>query len=135
MASLRQYKAAEKALVQQRALVGELQRLVHDIERCEKTIDGLRTELVAVNEQHKDRKTTRDDIAYLEALLKCAHRKLAWEKQMGSLKKRTPELLEQFKAVVNDPDTPPSDEMRAAMLQSLQSVQAAMERLEKVKVE
>ena len=135
MDSLNLYKAAEKSLAQQKELVGELQTLVRDIERCEKTISDVRSELEVVNTQHKERKTTREDIAYLEALLKCAHKKLAWEKQMASLKKRTPDLLERFKAIVNDEATPPSDEMRAAMLQSLQSVQAAMERLEQVKVE
>jgi hypothetical protein len=135
MSSLKQYKAAEKSLAQQRELVGELQVLVNDIERCEKTISDLKTELEAVNEQHKERKTTREDIAYLEALLKCAHKKLAWEKQMASLKKRTPTLLQRLAALVNDAVAPPTDEMRAAMLQSLQAVQAAMERLEKVKIE
>jgi hypothetical protein len=135
MSSLKQYKAAEKSLAQQKELVGELQVLVTDIERCEKTISDLRSELEIVNQQHQERKTTRDDIAYLEALLKCAHKKLAWEKQMGSLKKRTPTLLQRLSALVSDTEAPPSDEMRAAMLQSLQLVQAAMERLEKVKVE
>jgi len=134
MASIKQYKAAEKSLAQQQELVAELQTLVRDIERCEKTITDLRSELEVVNEQHRDRKSTREDIAYLEALLKCAHKKLAWEKQMGSLKKRTPDLLERFKTVINDPLAPPSDEIRAAMLQSLEAVQGAMERLENVKV-
>jgi phosphoglycerate-specific signal transduction histidine kinase len=135
MSSLKQYKAAEKSLAQQKELVTELQTLVRDIERCEKTVTDLRGELEAVNEQHKERKTTRDDIAYLEALLKCAHKKLAWEKQIASLKKRTPSLLERLSALVNDPVAPPSNEMRAAMLQSLQGVQQAMERLEKVKID
>ena len=79
MSSLKQYKAAEKSLAQQKELVGELQVLVTDIERCEKTISDLRSELEIVNQQHQERKTTREDIAYLEALLKCAHKKLAWE--------------------------------------------------------
>jgi hypothetical protein len=135
MSSLKQYKAAEKSLAQQKEVIIELSDLVQDIERCEKSITALRTELEAVNEQHKERKTTREDIAYLEALLKCAHKKLAWEKQMASLKKRTPDLLQRLATLINDPATPPADGMRAAMLQSLQSVQAAMERLEKVKIE
>ena len=134
MSSLKQYKAAEKLLAQQKELIGELQELVQDIERCEKTITDLRTELEAVNEEHRNRQTTREDIAYLEALLKCANKKLAWEKQMASLKKRTPALLERMTTLVGDPAAPPPEEMRAALLESLHGVQAAMERLEKVKI-
>jgi hypothetical protein len=37
--------------------------------------------------------------------------------------------------LINDPQAPPSDPVRAGMLQALQAVQAAMERLENVKVE
>jgi hypothetical protein len=135
MASLKDYKEAERLVLRQQQVVQELEVLVKDIERCEKTISDLKFELERVNEEHKNRQTTREDIAYLEALLKCAHKKLAWEKQMASLKKRTPDLLGRMATLINDPKAPPTDEMRAHMLRALQSVQAAMERLEQVKVE
>ena len=135
MSSLKQYKLAEKSVAQQLQVIGELAGLVKDIERCEKSILDLKTELEAVNEKHSARKTTREDIAYLEDLLKCAHKKLTWEKHRASLKKRTPDLLGRMSKLINDPQAPPSDEIRAGMLNALQSVQAAMERLEKVKIE
>jgi hypothetical protein len=135
MSSLKQYKLAEKSLAQQQEVITELDTLVKDIERCEKTILDLKAELEAVNQKHQGRKTTRDDIAYLEDLLKCAHKKLTWEKHIASLKKRTPALLQRMSALINDVQTPPTNEIRAGMLRALQRVQAAMERLENVKVE
>ena len=53
---------------------------------------------------------------------------------MASLKKRTPATLQKMSGLINDPEAPPSDEVRGGMLRALQAVQAAMERLEKVKV-
>ena len=135
MATLKQFKEAEKSAAKQLQVINELDSLVKDIERCEKSIVDLRGELETVNQQHASRKTTREDIAYLEALLKCAHKKLTWEKHMASLKKRTPDLLERMTKLINDPQAPPSDEIRAGMLRALQGVSAAMERLEKVKVD
>jgi hypothetical protein len=134
MSSLKQYKQAAKSLLQQQEVISELDALVKDIERCEKTILDLKADLEAVNEKHVARKTTREDIAYLEDLLKCAHKKLTWEKHMASLKKRTPATLQKMSGLINDPDAPPSDEVKAGMLRALQAVQAAMERLEQVKV-
>jgi hypothetical protein len=135
MSSLKQYKQAAKSLARQQEVITELDALVKDIERCEKTILDLKADLEGVNGKHAGRKTTREDIAYLEDLLKCAHKKLTWEKHIASLKKRTPATLEKMSALLNDPETPPNDEVRAGMLRALQGVQAAMERLEKVKVE
>ncbi len=135
MASLKQLKLAEKNAVQQLQVIEELNTLVKDIERCEKSIVDLRSELEKVNQTHAGRKTTREDIAYLEDLLKCANKKLTWEKHMTSLKKRTPDLLERMTKLINDPQAPPSDEIRAGMLRALQGVSAAMERLEHVKVD
>jgi hypothetical protein len=134
VSSLKDYKLAEKRAAEQRAVVSELNVLVKDIERCEKTITELKAELLAVNEKHKSRNSTREDIAYLEDLLKCAKKKLAWEKQMESLQKRTPDILARMSAMIEDPKLPPDTETRAAMLQALQAVQAAMERLDQVKV-
>jgi len=135
MSSLKQFKLAEKNAARQQQVIAELDALVKDIERCEKTILDLKGELEAVNRKHQARKTTREDIAYLEDLLKCAHKKLTWEKHIASLKKRTPDVLQRMAALINDPQTPPNEEIRAGMLRALQRVQAAMERLENVKVD
>lgn len=124
----------EKSATQQREVILELHTLVKDIERCDKTIVDLKTELEAVNAKHQNRKTTREDIDYLTDLLRCANKKLTWEKQMASLQKRTPALLEKMSRLINDPKTPPADETRAEMLGALQGVQAAMERLQSAKV-
>ncbi|MBA4146509.1 MAG: hypothetical protein H0X66_00220 [Verrucomicrobia bacterium] len=124
----------EKAAAHQRQVITDLNALVKDIERCEASITDLQTELERVNATHKDRKTTRDDIAYLEDLLKCANKKLTWEKHMASLQKRTPAILETMTKLINDPQAPPDDQTRAQMLLGLQAIQSAMERLQNVKV-
>lgn len=124
----------EKAAGHQRQVISDLTSLVKDIERCENTITELQSELERVNTIHKDRKTTRDDIAYLEDLLKCANKKLTWEKHMASLQKRTPAILETMTKLINDPVAPPDDQTRAQMLQGLQAISSAMERLQGVKV-
>jgi hypothetical protein len=129
------YRLAEKAALEQRQVVGEIEALVKSIERCEKTISELKVELERVNEKHKGRRTTQEDIAYLTDLLKCANKKLGWEKQMASLQKKTPALLERMSTLINDPVNPPTNEVRAGMLQGLEAVKSAMEKLEKVKVE
>lgn len=129
------YKLAEKAAHEQVQVVGEIEVLVKSIERCEKTISELKVELEQVNQKHQGRRTTQEDIAYLTDLLKCANKKLGWEKQMASLQKKTPALLERMSTLINDPVNPPANEVRAAMVQGLQAVQSAMEKLEKVKVE
>jgi cell shape-determining protein MreC len=133
MATIKDYKLAQKSLLEQQEIVSSLQTLIADIERCENTIVALQTELEQVNRRHAERKTTRDDIAYLTDLLKCANRKLAWEKQIASLQKRTPDLLLRMTAVLNDEKNPPTEEIRASMLSALQGVQAAMERLQQIK--
>lgn len=134
MGSLKDYKLAEKRLIEQREVIAELELIVKDIERSEKTINDLKAELIAVNEEHKDRNSTREDIAYLESLLRCANKKLVWEKHIASLQKRTPETLERMSALINDSQFPPDQPTRQAMLESLQSVQGAMERLQSAKV-
>ncbi len=135
MSSLKQLKAEQKAAGQQLEVIRELETLVKDIERAEGTINQLKTELEEVNVKHAGRKTTRDDIAYLQDLLRCANKKLAWEKQIGSLQKRTPVLMERMSQLINDPSSPGENTARTAMLAALQKVQAAMERLQGVKVD
>ena len=135
MSISKQLKQEEKSLLEQHNVILELQALVADIGRCEKSIHDLKKELEAVNLRHQHRKTTREDIDYLNDLLKCAHMKLAWEKRLASLQKRTPVLLNRMSAVINDPVNPPVESTRLQMLGALQGVQGAMERLQSVKME
>ena len=135
MPSLKDLKLAEKSVVRQQEVVSELETLVRDIERCEKTIADLQSELAAVNAQYPSPRTTRQDIGYLTDLLKCANKKLAWEKQIASMQKRTPATLEKMAQLLNDPKNPPADAMRVEMLRALQGVQAAMARLQNMKTE
>jgi hypothetical protein len=135
MSSLKDLKLAQKAANQQREVISELKMLVKDIERCEKTIVNLTVELQGVNSKYQGRRTTREDVAYLTDLLECAKKKLAWEKHIASLQKRTPQLLERMSTLIHDPQNPPSEESRGEMLGFLQAVQAAMERLQNVKAE
>ena len=133
MTSIKDLKLAEKSIVLQQQVISELNTLVRDIERCEKTILDLQGELAQVNSKYPSPRTTRQDVAYLTDLLKCANKKLAWEKQIASMQKRTPATLEKMAQLLNDPKNPPADEMRAQMLCALQGVQAAMERLQGIK--
>ena len=132
MPSLKQQ--IEKSAAQQRQVIVELNGLVNDIERCDKTIVTLKAELESVNSKHKNRQTTKEDIDYLTDLLRCANKKLAWEKQMASLQKRTPPLLERMTKLINDPNISPEDPTRVEMLRALQGVQSAMERLQSSKL-
>jgi hypothetical protein len=134
MSTARQIKIEQRVSGHQRDLVGELQALAKDIERCEKTVNTLRGELETVNARHANRSTTQDDIAYLEDLLACAKKKLVWEKQIASLQKRTPELMQRVEALVNHPQSNPDEETRNALMGSLKEVQGAMKRLNEAKV-
>jgi hypothetical protein len=133
MSSAKDLKLEQKAAAQQLQVLSELTLLVKDIERSEKTILALRGELSGVNSRYQGPRNTREDIAYLSSLLDCAKKKLAWEKQITSLQKRTPDVLQKMSSLINDPKAPPPDEVRQRMLTGLQAVQAAMERLQSVK--
>jgi len=135
MSSLKQIKHAEKVAGQSHVVIADLQSLVKDIDRCEKTMTALKTELAAVNSKYQGPRNTREDIAYLTALLDCAKKKLAWEKTIASLQKRTPDILNKMMSLINDPGNPPPAETRDQMLASLQAVQSAIERLQQVKIE
>ena len=89
MSSLKEIKLTEKSLAEQKSLVGELNGLLKDIERCEQTIMNLKAELEGINARHQGPRTTREDIQYLSGLLACAKKKLNWEKQLANLQKRT----------------------------------------------
>ena len=135
MQSVRQLKLIGKTVVRQQQIIQELNRLVKDIERGERTIIELRDELESVNRKHHGRSTTRDNIEYLSDLLACAKKKLNWEKHMGSLQKRAPQIMETMSQVINDPQAPPDEETRAQIVRALNAVQSAMERLQNAKVE
>ena len=134
MKTTKQLKIAEKVNNQQRDLIGELQALVKDIERCETTAVQLKEDLLEVNQKHANRQGTMDDIHYLEDLLACAKRKLIWEKHMASLQKRTPELMERVVELVNHPESSPDEETRDALMQSLHNVKGSMEKLNGTKL-
>jgi hypothetical protein len=134
MSSLKQFKRIEKGAAQQQRVIADLNGIAKDIERCEQTITSLQNELAEINTRHSNRKTTREDIAYLEDLLKCANKKLVWERNIASLQKRTPAVLESVSRLMNDPQLPPNEELRNEMLKSLQAMQAAMERLQNAKI-
>lgn len=134
MTTPKDLKEAARIAQQQRAAVEELQVLGQDIERCERSIVTLRLELESVNAKHARRQSTQEDIHYLEDLLACAKRKLVWEKQMGSLQKRTPELMQRLEELVNHPLSNPDESLRESIMTALRQVQASMKRLNDAKI-
>ncbi|MGZ4961163.1 MAG: hypothetical protein ACXWBP_06350 [Limisphaerales bacterium] len=134
MSASKQLKESQRAAQKHHELIAELQELVQDITRCEKTITALQTELNETNAKYSGQRTTKQDVEFLTVLLDCSKRKLAWEKQIASLQKRTPELLERMTSFLNDPVNPPSNESRVQILESLQAVQATMEKLQSIGV-
>jgi len=130
MSSVKQLKQEEKMAAQQRQVILELNGVVKDIERSERLIVGLNQELAVLNGKYQGPRNTRQDVEYLTGLLECAKRKLAWEKQISSLQKRTPSLIEKMAAILNDPKNPPAQHVQEQMMHALQSIQAAMERLQ-----
>src|ERR1700761_4708079 len=133
MATNRAKKLLRKSSVLQVEMLEELQSLVKSIERGETLLAELKSDTEEMNAKHQHRRSTREDIAYLEDLLKCAKKKLAWEKQMETLATRTPEVLAKVSSAMNSTANPPGDEVRTSVLTLLQSVQAAMARLDAAK--
>jgi len=120
-----QIKAAER-----RRILGEMQQFAVSIDRCQESISSVMVELKAANEKYSGLRSTRQEVDYLTILLDCAKRKLSWEKQIASLKKRAPELLEAMTGIMNDKEHPPTDELKGEILRSLQVVQGALQRLQ-----
>ena len=120
---------AQIKAVERRNVLTELKQLAVDIGRCQQTIASVMAELTSVNAKYQGERSTRQEVEYLTILLACAKRKLAWEKQIASLQKRAPALLESMSKIMNDRDHPPTEELKAEMLHSLQSVQGALARL------
>jgi hypothetical protein len=123
-----------KSTVLQGEVLQELEALAKSFDRSETMIVELKQEMEEVNRKHQNRQGTQADINYLEDLLRCAKKKLVWEKQMEKLSVRTPAVMQKVSVCMNDAINPPEDHTRASVLQLLQNVQAAMERLEKAKV-
>jgi len=130
MSSLKQLKLEEKTAAQYRQVILELNGIIKDIERSEKIIFALNHDLGVVNAKYRGPRTTRDDVAYLTSLLDCAKRKLAWEKQINSLQKRTPSLMEKMAAIMDDPKGPPPQHVQEQFMQALKAIQSAMEKLQ-----
>ncbi len=125
----RQLRLIEKNARREKQLLADLTSLAQDIERCEKTVLDLQHQLAEANAKYQGPRNTQQDIDYLSMLLDCAKKKLVWEKQIASLRKRTPLLLQEMTELLNEPLTAPSDQSRTEMLQKLQLVQTSMERL------
>jgi uncharacterized protein YoxC len=132
MVSFKQIKQDEKNRAREQQLIGELNSISEDIERCEGTLTRLTADLEAINAKYQGPRTTRQDVEYLTGLLDCAKRKLAWEKQLASIQKRTPDALDRMATLLGDAQTAPIETGRMELLQALKKVQAAMERLQKV---
>jgi chromosome segregation ATPase len=120
-----QIKAAEH-----RRLLAELKELAVSVNRCQDTVTSLMAELNSANSKFQGQRSTQQEVEYLTILLACAKRKLAWEKQIASLQKRAPILLAQMTATLNDKDFPPTEDLKAEMMRSLQIVQATLEQLQ-----
>jgi hypothetical protein len=134
MASSKAKKLLHKSALLQGEMLEDLQALVKSIERAEILLAELKRDAEAMTARHPATlRTTREDIAYLEDLLKCAKKKLAWEKQMEALAKRTPEVLTKVSTAMNDTAHPPEGRVRHAVLELLQTVQASMNRLDAAK--
>ena len=110
----------------------ELEGILKGIERSEQLLTSLRVEMDEVNQKYPPQRTTQEDVDFLTDLLACAKKKLLLEKQIESLKKRVPSVLETVSRVITDPHAPPTAEMQTELLDLLKVVQQAMERLEAV---
>jgi septation ring formation regulator EzrA len=130
MSLRKEYKLAAKSVSKQHQVASELQALLASVEKAERTITELKTELEQVNRTYQVRSSTQEDIDFLTALLKCAQKKLGWEKQVASIRKRAPVLMTDLTAILNDPKNPPSEASCASLLEAMQQVKAAVERLE-----
>ena len=131
MGSLRQIKQDEKSRTREQQLVGELKAISDDIERCERTLNTLTADLDAVNNKFQGPRTTGQDVEYLTGLLDCAKRRLAWEEQLASIQKRTPEVLDGMAELLAGAQATPVEPGRLELLEALKHVQAAMERLQR----
>jgi hypothetical protein len=124
------HKQQRRSASHHQEAVEELEGVLKGIERSEDLITTLRVEMDAVNSKYPDQRTTQEDVDFLTDLLACAKKKLLLEKQIETLKKRVPAVLEQVSKVITDRKAPPSEEMQVDLLEKLRIVQQAMERLD-----
>ncbi len=130
MRTAKYLRQLEKNAAREQRILADLDAMVKDVERCEKTVSDLQQHLAALNSKYKGPRTTQEDIEYLSGLLDCAKKKLVWEKQIGSLRKRAPALAEEVTALLDGPPTAGLEETRAKILRPLEQVNAALERLQ-----
>jgi len=130
MAVNRYQEAANIKAAERRRVLAEINQLAESIARCEKTIESVMADLQVVNTKYQSTRTTQQEVEFLKVLLDCAKRKLAWEKQIASLKKRAPALVEALTGIMNDKDHPPGEELQSQMLRALQLIQSALQRLQ-----
>ena len=128
MSTTKDLKLARQAAQQHQQMISELKTLAADIHRCEKIIITLKTELEAANAKYPTPRTTRDDVEYLTLLLECAKKKLAWEKQLSSIQKRAPALLETMTASFSDPKNPPAESGSTTTSRLLEAKRRAQQR-------
>ena len=126
----RYHEAANIKAAERRRVLAEVSQLAESIARCEKTIESVMTDLKIINTKYQGTRTTREEVEFLQVLLDCAKRKLAWEKQIASLKKRAPALVTALTNIMSDKDHPPSEELQSQMLRTLQLIQSALQRLQ-----
>lgn len=128
----RYHEAANIKAAERRRVLNEVNQMAASIARCEKTITSVMTDLQVINTKYRGTRSTREEVEFLKVLLDCAQRKLAWEKQIASLKKRAPAIVEAMTKIMGDKEHPPSEELQAEMLRSLQAIQGALQRLQAV---
>ena len=123
-------KQQRRSAAHHQEAVQDLESLLKGIERSEQLLTTLRVEMEEVNRKYPAQRTTQQDVDFLTDLLACAKKKLLLEKQIESLKKRVPAVLESVSKFITDPKSPPTPEMQQGLLEMLKNVQQAIERLD-----
>jgi hypothetical protein len=123
-------KQQRRSAAHHQEAVQDLEGILKGIARGEELLTSLRVEMDEVNRKYPAQRTTQEDVDFLTDLLACAKKKLLLEKQIESLKKRVPAVLESVSNFITDPQSPPSPEMQDELLEMLKNVQQAMERLD-----
>jgi hypothetical protein len=130
LADMSWQKQQRRSAAQHQEAVQDLEGILKGIARGEELLTSLRVEMDEVNRKYPAQRTTQEDVDFLTDLLACAKKKLLLEKQIESLKKRVPAVLESVSNFITDPQSPPSPEMQDELLEMLKNVQQAMERLD-----
>ena len=131
MASSKALKLGRKSALSQRDVLVELDALMKSIARGEKMILELKEEMELVGTKHQHRKTTRDDIAYLEDLLRLREEEAGVGEPDGEPRQAHAGATRKVLRDDERRQNPPDGEVRAGIMRALQSIQGAMERLDK----